>query len=319
MKKALKILGILIGIIVLLLLAGGIFINARGIPSYEVKAPQVNIQPDSAMVANGARLVNMVCAECHRGENTRALTGKKLMDIPEFFGEIYSPNITQHPEHGMGKYTAGELTYLLRTGIKRNGDFAPTYMPRFNHMSEYDMNSIIAYLQSDEGPVQPVAEPSQPCQPSFMTKFLCNTVFKPLPFPEEYPKKPAASEEVALGKYILQGMVNCYECHSADFKTNNQLIPEESVGYLGGGNRLLDLDGNIVLAPNLTMHETGLGGWTEEQFIQAVKYGQRPDGKAIRYPMLKLSQLADEEVSAMWAYLQTVPKIDNAVLREKIE
>ncbi len=118
---------------------------------------------------------------------------------------------------------------------------------------------------------------------------------------------------MAFGKYIAHGMVNCYDCHSADFKTNDPLEPTKSAGYMGGGNKLLNLEGEVIHAPNITMDkESGLGNWTEEEFIKAVKYGQRPNGgEAIQYPMLKLTQLTDEEVSAIWAYLKTVPEISN--------
>lgn len=315
MKKLLNVLGILLGILILLIATGALIVNVRGVPSYEVEAPKVTIEADSAMLANGERLVSMICAECHRGENTNALVGKKVVDIPKEFGEVYSSNITQHPEFGIGKYTAGELTYLLRTGVKRDGQYVPPYMPRFNNMSDYDMNSVIAYLQSDAPHVQPRAVEVPDCKPSFLVKMLSQFAFLPLPYDGQPVKKPALEDQLAYGEYVVHGMVACYECHSADFKTNNQLNPEQSAGYLGGGNRLLDYDGNVIPAPNLTMHPTGLGNWTEDQFIRAVKYGEHPDGPPIRYPMLKLSQLADEEVSAVWAYLQTVPKIDKEVPR----
>lgn len=90
--------------------------------------------------------------------------------------------------------------------------------------------------------------------------------------------------------------------------------PEKSVGFFGGGNGMPDMDGNIIYTRNLTPdEETGIGKWTEEQFIKAVKYGQRPNGELTRYPMVPHGQLSDEEVSTIWAYLRTVPVIKNDV------
>ena len=57
--------------------------------------------------------------------------------------------------------------------------------------------------------------------------------------------------------------------------------------------------------------ETGVGNWTEEDFIKSVKMGIRPDQISNRYPMMAFSLLTDDEVSAIWAYLQTVPVIHN--------
>ncbi len=314
MKRFLKIAGIILGVIVLLIALSAATIHFRGIPSYEVTAPEnVEVEMDSASIANGERLVTMVCAECHRSNTENSLTGKKLLDIPEFFGDIYATNITQDKEYGIGNYTNGELVYALRTGIKRNGQYMPPYMPKFNHMSDEDMLDVIAYLRSDAKPVQAKAVASVPCKPSFLTKMLSNFAFLPLPYSGEVVEKPSPDGKVALGKYIVHGMVTCYECHSADFTTNNQLEPEKSVGYLGGGNKLLDLEGNIIIAPNITMdEENGLGKWTVDEFIKAIKYGQHPEEKPIRYPMLKLTQLTDSEVEAIWEYLKTVPKISNA-------
>ena len=57
--------------------------------------------------------------------------------------------------------------------------------------------------------------------------------------------------------------------------------------------------------------ETGLGTWTEEEFIRAVQSGIRSNKIANRYPMPPYTVLSDDEVSAIWAYLQTVPQIHN--------
>ncbi len=45
--------------------------------------------------------------------------------------------------------------------------------------------------------------------------------------------------------------------------------------------------------------------------MNSVKTGIRPNNIANRFPMLAYSMLEDNEVSAIWAYLKTVPKIHN--------
>jgi len=315
MKRILKVVGIIVGVLVLLLVIGAVFVNARGIPSYEVKAPDLDIEYTPERIAQGERLVSMVCAECHRSKSGNILTGKKLLDIPKEFGTAYSANITKDPDKGIGQYTDGELAYMLRTGVKRNGDYTPMYMPKFPHMSDEDLYSIIAYLRSDAKPVQAAGNASVPCKPAFLTKMLSNLVWKPLPYPEEPVQAPPMTDKVAFGEYVVQGMVNCYDCHSASFTTNNPMEPTKSKGYLGGGNKMLDLEGKVILTPNITTHETGIGAYTEAEFIRAVKEGVKPDGTAMHYPMLKLTAFTDEELAAVWAYLQTVPPIDNEVVQ----
>jgi hypothetical protein len=81
---------------------------------------------------------------------------------------------------------------------------------------------------------------------------------------------------------------------------------------MAGGNPIPDLDGNVVLSSNLTMcKETGLGNWTKEQFVKAVKHGVKNDGSAVVYPMLPFSQMTDAEAEAIWAYLETIPVVRN--------
>lgn len=50
---------------------------------------------------------------------TGKVTGRFLQETPAEFGQIYSRNITSHPEKGIGSWTDGELAFLLRTGIRR--------------------------------------------------------------------------------------------------------------------------------------------------------------------------------------------------------
>jgi mono/diheme cytochrome c family protein len=314
MRKLLKILGIILGVIVLLLAIGAATVHFGGIPAYEVKAPDLKIQADSAMIAEGKRLSAMVCNNCHIGANGK-LEGAYMADMPAAFGKAWSANITHHPDSKLAGYTDGELAFLLRTGIKRDGSYAPPWMQKFPHLSDYDLHSIIAYLRSEQPELEPSDKTQPPCEPSFFTKFLCRVAFKPLPYPEQE-IKPPPGDKVALGKYIATAKVECYSCHSASFETINIMEPEKTPGYFGGGNPLNDKEGNLIPSANLTMDkETGIGNWTEDQFVEAVRFAKRPDGKPIRYPMVPFAAMTDEEARAIWAYLQTIPPIKNEVKR----
>jgi len=314
MKKALKIVGfIALGIIAIIGLGAG-YVQMKGIPTYQVEAPELEVQGDSAMVAEGKRLATMVCNHCHMSKNQK-LEGNFVEKGT--FGEIYAPNITQHPEHGIGQYTDGELAYLLRTGVKKNGQYTPPYMPKFPHLSDRDLHSIIAFLRSDEPEVQP-SETVQPApKPSFLVKLLCNVAFKPLPYSEEMIQAPPMHDKVAYGKYLVTAKVECYSCHSASFTTVDVMNPENSEGYFGGGNIFHNPeDGTPIKSANITLHqETGIGNWTEEEFIQAVRFGRLPNGNMARWPMLPYSEMTEEEASAIWAYLQTIPAVENEVER----
>ncbi len=315
MKKMLKVLGILAGVIVLLLVIGAATIHFGGIPTYEVKAPDMKVTGDSAMIAEGKRLSAMLCSNCHMAPNGK-MEGKYMPDLPPEFGKSWSANITHHPESRLTGYTDGELAYLFRSGVKRDGSYTPPWMPKFPHLSDYDLHSIITYLRSEQPELEPSDKAQPACQPSFLVKFLCRMAFKPLPYPTEEIKAPPIEDKVAYGKYMATGKVDCFSCHSPSFETTNIMEPEKTPGFFSGGNPMPNLKGVVIPTANLSMDkETGIGNWTEEQFIKAVRFAQRPDGRALRYPMEPFAEMTEEEAAAIWAYLQTIPVIKNEVPR----
>ena len=62
--------------------------------------------------------------------------------------------------------------------------------------------------------------------------------------------------------------------------------------------------------------ETGLGDWTEEQFIATMKTGRdRGKGRPLLPPMpyFNLGKLSDEDIRSVFAYLQSLPPVKNRV------
>jgi mono/diheme cytochrome c family protein len=315
MKKFLKIILILLGIVVSLAIIAFIFIEVRGIPSYEAKKIDYKVEVTPERIQRGKKIASMLCANCHMNPGTGALTGHKMLEAPKQFGEIYSQNITQDRQYGIGDWTDGELLYLLRTGIKRDGQYAPPWMAKLPHMSDEDIASVIAFLHSNDPMVLAAAVPDQRCEPSFLAKFLCLVAFKPLPFPDHKIEMPDTNNTVELGRYLVHNL-DCYTCHSADFKTNDYLNPPLSAGYFAGGNKPLNKEGKPMVTPNLTPDkETGIGLWSEEKFVTALKTGIVEGQPALRYPMVPFVQLTDREAKAIYAYLQTVPPINHKVER----
>lgn len=117
---------------------------------------------------------------------------------------------------------------------------------------------------------------------------------------------------VAKGEYLVTIGI-CASCHS----------PKDAEGkmihgtYLSGGQRV-----GGILASNLTSDiETGLGGWTDDQIIAALRNGTRPDGTFVRPPMgtFFYRDLSDADVKAIVAYLRTVPAIRNPIARVGVQ
>ena len=165
MKKAFKF----IGIALLIFIVGGAafagYVAITGIPTYTPGhlVLKVNVTPER--VERGRKYANLLCIGCHLDPATGKLTGKRLADVPKPFGEAYSKNITQDPVHGIGAWTDGELAYLLRTGITRTGRYTPPWMPKYPHMSDEDLASIIAFLRSDNPLLAPApVDPEVVCR-----------------------------------------------------------------------------------------------------------------------------------------------------------
>lgn len=319
MKHFLKIIAYLIAIIILIAGTGAAYISIKGVPNYKAEIPpdilRLKVKPDSVRIARGARIATLLCNECHKGADGK-LTGRELKDVPKVFGSAASYNITHDPDHGIGKWTDGELYYFLRTGIRTNGSWAPPFMPKFPLMADEDLYSIIAWLRSDDPSLLADSREYPPNNYNFFVKFLANVAVFPPPLPRGPITIPDTANQVAFGKYIADGLCACYSCHSADFAKQDVLFPEKSLGYYGGGNPMLNLEGEIVPTANITPDkETGIGNWTQQQFYEAVKFGKNPKGGPLYYPMFPHTTLTDTEVSAIWAFIRTVPPLKNKVAR----
>lgn len=313
MKKVLKVLAWIVGIAVVFIGITAAYVHFAPAPTYDSPTiPDLKVESTPERIAKGAKLASMQCVACHLS-NDGKLSGKYMADAPKEFGKIYSMNITTHPEKGIGKWSDGELYAFLRTGLRKNGSFNG-FMPNFPNMADEDVYAIIAWLHSKDPKLEPSERTKTPNELTFLSKALLKFVIKPVPMPAKPIALPDTTNQIAWGRYLANGSYDCYACHSASFPTNNSLEPAKSGGFYGGGNPLLDYDGNLVPSRNLTPDpETGIGNWTQEQFVEVMKTGRRPNGKIVRYPMMPYGMLTDNEIKAIYAYLKTIPPIKNEV------
>jgi mono/diheme cytochrome c family protein len=109
---------------------------------------------------------------------------------------------------------------------------------------------------------------------------------------------PAAGPELARRGELLFNIGGCTSCHTV-----------KDGPPLAGGDPIRTEFGTFY-APNLTPdREHGIGGWSEADFIRAMREGRSPDG-APYYPSLpytSYTKMTDEDLRALKAYLDTVP------------
>lgn len=110
---------------------------------------------------------------------------------------------------------------------------------------------------------------------------------------------PAAAEAgvVDRGRY-LAAAGNCDSCHTREG------------GSAMTGGVAFETPFGTVYSTNITPdEETGIGGWTLEHFSRAMREGERPDGEHLYpvFPYTAFTRVSDEDIAALYAYLQTVP------------
>jgi mono/diheme cytochrome c family protein len=287
---------ILVGLVALIVLVvGGVaaYVSTAPEPVYPVRQVSLKVEPTAARVAEGRRIASMICAGCHGDPATGRLSGRRMTDVPAIFGEIRTANITQDERFGIGGWTDGEIAYLLRTGIRPDGRFAPV-MLQFPDLSDEDIYSIIAFLRSDDPMVKATPVRAPRSRPSLVGKTLVRFAMKPQPYPERAVSAPDRSDKVAFGRYLTRKF-DCIGCHTES---------------LSGGEKLLDAAGQPVYSANLTPHETGLLAWNEREFSRAVREGRTRSGRVLHAPMPVFRALEDDEVAALYAYLRTVPAVE---------
>ena len=116
---------------------------------------------------------------------------------------------------------------------------------------------------------------------------------------------------LARGAYLVEGIVACGNCHTP---RNADTTANEDMRLAGGF--VIEEPAFRAYAPNITQDiETGIGAWSDEEIMRAIREGIRPNGKIIGPPMPVLSYrgMSDFDVRAIVAYLRTVPPIRNVV------
>ncbi|MDE1167213.1 MAG: cytochrome c [Pseudomonas sp.] len=122
---------------------------------------------------------------------------------------------------------------------------------------------------------------------------------------------PATTQDPAVtrGRYVaIAG--DCAACHTD---------PHQGKPFAGG--YALETPFGKLLASNITSDKsTGIGAWTEAQFTRAVREGRGRDGENL-YPAMPYNayvKVSDQDMHDLWAYMQTVPAIDNKVVSNQL-
>lgn len=311
LRRALVALAALVGILVLAIAGVGVYASRLLSKRWDVPAPTVRAATDPVRVARGERIFRSSCFLCHSDANGR-VSGKHMDDVPTWLGTFHTANITTDAATGVGGWSDAELARAIRFGVRRDGR-AIFIMPQFKQLSDEDLSAVMGFMRSGDPMFAPVQVRRPGLAPSFAGKVILSTVmgFDPSG-PVEGVTAPPPGPTAAYGKYLTDAVVDCAGCHTAGF------APDKVRGERAwaGGFEFAGADGLPIRSPNLTPdEETGIGRWSRDQFARAVRDGVRPDGTTLHPPMPVFRALTDDDLTAIYAHLRTLPPVRNAVPR----
>lgn len=293
--KVLRWIGIVAGsVVALALLALGVIylLSQRRIGRrYDIAGHEVPVANDSATVAWGGHVaITRGCVGCH-GEGLR---GAEFIDVP-VVARLHAANLTRGAGGVAATYhTSADWERAIRQGVAPDGR-ALLFMPahEFYPMSDRDLGALIAWIDSRPsvdnnfaaqgvGPIGRVLLLTGKL-PLLPAELIDHAAPRPLP--------PEVGTTVAYGGYLA---TSCRGCHGD--------------GYSGGP--IPGAPPEMLAPRNITSDSaTGIGRWNEGDFATAVRTGVRPDGTTLKkeMPYDQFATLSDDEVTAIWMYLRTVP------------
>jgi mono/diheme cytochrome c family protein len=295
MRRALKWIGIglggLLGLLVLAVVGVYVVSGAKLNMTYAVQPPPVAIPTDQASVVRGQHLVvaTTKCVDCH-GQN---LSGGLFLDAGPV-GVVYAPNLTRGRGSATVDYTDIDWDRAVRHGVRPDGR-GLLIMPadEYHALSDADFGAVIAYVKSVPAVDNEVPKP----EIRLLGHILHLAGQLPLIVAERIDHTaarsaaPPAGPTAAYGAYLAQ-TGGCVGCHGP--------------GLSGG--RLPGTPPEIPPATNLTPGGA-MQGWTEDDFKRALRAGRRPNGSELDpfMPWRAAGQMTDDEIRALWLYLQSVP------------
>lgn len=270
--------------------------------------PASALQARTADLVNGATMFTVGgCASCHAKDPKNApedLGGGHLLKTK--FGTFAAPNISMHPQQGIGAWTEQEFLTAMVEGVGRNGEHLFPSFPytSYRRMRVSDLRDLFAYMRT----LPSNATPSKPHAIAFPFSIRRTLGVWKMLFASAEPFMPheGQSEAFNRGAYLVEGPGHCAECHSR----RNILGGIVAGGRMAGGP---NAEGKGFV-PNITQHPTdGLGQWTLKDIELLLENGSTPAGGFVADEMEEVvgntSRLSAEDRRAMALYLKQIAPI----------
>lgn len=267
-----------------------------------LSSPAIADQDD--LVARGAYLVTgpAGCGNCHSPMGPTGFIegqelGGRLVEANDMFTAI-APNIT--PAGPSGQWTDADLARAIREGIRPDGSVIGPPMPFtfYRGLSDTDLAAIVAYLRTVP------AVDNDPGRSAYN-----------IPLPPAYgPPVDSVADipagvTVEYGEYLAGPIAHCMECHTPMGPMGPMVDTD-----LGRGGFEFHGPWGTAIASNITSHEDGLAGYSDDEIAAMITQGTRPDGSPMLPPMPYgfFANMTADDLAATILYLRSLTPLPDA-------
>ena len=256
--------------------------------TYPVPSTALPIPTDAAAVKRGEHLTLSVgaCITCHGPD----LGGMVYADMGPV-GTVAGRNLTRGRGGIGGQFSDADWVRAIRYGVRRDGT-SLIMMPSevYTRFTDADLGAIVAYLKQLPAVDREMPESHfRPLGRLLLAAGKMDILVAPKTFHAGTTASAQPEASVGYGRYLAD-VSGCHGCHGFELSGGKVAGPDD-----------------LPLASNLT--PTGLGSWTEADFVRAIREGRRPDGTTINefMPWKSYATMHDSELQALWLYLRSVP------------
>ena len=252
------------------------------------------------------------CASCHaspvdgkraKGDDKLLLGGGLELDTP--YGVFRVPNISSHPEDGIGAWALVDFVNAMQRGVSPDGlHYYPSFpYTSYARMPVADVMDLKAFLDS----LPPVAGRVAPHDLGFPWSVRRGIGAWKRKYLDVAPIVPDGSSKlVERGRQLVEGAGHCGECHTPRDRFGGLLRDR----WLAGAQNP-EGEGRV---PNITPGGKNISGWSAADIAYYLESGFTPEFDTVGGSMVavqeNLSKLSGEDREAIAAYLKALPALD---------
>jgi mono/diheme cytochrome c family protein len=294
-------------------------------------------QPTSTdLVSRGQYLADHItgCPGCHTPRDAMGapipgqyLAGSECFIRLENGSCLNVPNISNH-ETGLLNRSDAEIKRMIKDGIRPTASGEEALFPVMgsfvlHNLTEQDLDATVAWLRTipgvenvvprrspefDPGPTNPLSASGLPAsrrggrRGALGSALPLDMTAVPMPVPGY------AEPEAALrGRYLATQA--CMICHTRHIDPERQWL--DYTKFFAGGEEFDVGLPTIAFAGNITSDpETGIGDWSVEDILQAIKQGTDKTGDGICPPMAGDPTMTDRDALDIAHYIKSLPPVD---------